>query len=205
MPQLPSREYRTALIVSALAAQQKRLDSDYYVEGYAALYDKYVLYDFGGGDVIYERFQPGCFNGADMSDVIMQYDHSGKVFARISNGSLLVEPDDKGLFMAADLSRTDAAKELYGEIGAEMITRMSWSFAPGDYYFDEAERCWEHCTVRKVYDVSAVSIPANNNTFINTRSADCSDGAIRAATEEFRTAQLDVRRRRLKLMTMTII
>lgn len=152
--------------------------------------------------MIYERFEPGCFDGADISDVIMQYDHEGRVFARISNGTLLVEPDDKGLFMAADLSRTDGAKDLYGDISAGMITKMSWCFAVGDYYYNEAEKCFIHRTVRKIYDVSAVSIPANDSTSINARGAGFAGGVIGKAAEEFRTAQLEVRRRRLQLITM---
>ena len=191
-----------AMLMSAPTGTQKRLNSDFYVEGYAALYDKYPLFDYGNGDVIYERFERGCFDNTDMSDVIMQYDHEGKVFARVSNRSLVIEADDKGLFIAADLSRTDGAKELYSEISAEMITRMSWTFMPGDYYYDEAEQCFVHRSVKKIYDVSAVSIPANDSTSINTRSAGGSDGAIRAAAEEFRTAQLEVRRKRLEIMTI---
>lgn len=168
------------------------------------MYEPYVLFDYGNGEKIYERFEPGCFKNTDMSDVILQYDHEGKVFARMSNGSLNVEPDEKGLFVAADLSRTDGAKELYGEISAKMITKMSWCFSPGEFHFDEAARCYVHTSVRKIYDVSAVSIPANDNTSINARSADMrgeANGAIGRAAEEFRTAQFEVRRRRLILQT----
>lgn len=42
-----------------------------------------------------------------MSDVILQYDHNGRVFARTTNNTLVVEADDTGLFMAADLSKTE--------------------------------------------------------------------------------------------------
>ena len=44
--------------------------------------------------------------------------------ARQSNGSLIVEPDDIGLFTAADLSRTEAARQHYEEISTGMITKM---------------------------------------------------------------------------------
>ena len=53
-----------------------------------------------------------------MSDVIMQYDHTGRVFARQSNKTLILEPDAKGLFVAADLSKTDLARGLYQDIDA---------------------------------------------------------------------------------------
>lgn len=203
MPMKPEREYRQALTIAALTGETpKRISSNYYVEGYAALYEKYPLYDFGDGDIIYERFEPGCFDGADMSDVIMQYDHEGRVFARISNGSLIVEPDEKGLFIAADLSRTDGAKDLYGDISAGMITKMSWCFRTGEWAFVKEENCYVHHSVKKIYDVSAVSIPANDSTSINARGAGFPGGVIGKAAEEFRAAQLEVRRRRLILMTI---
>ena len=52
-----------------------------------------------------------------------------------------------------------------------------------------------HRTVKKIYDVSAVSIPANDNTEINARS--WADGVISLAARS--EAELDDRRRRLRL------
>ena len=144
-------------MMAAADLTSRRIDSDYYVEGMAAKYEKYPLYDFGDGDIIYERFEPGCFSGTDMSDVIMQYDHSGKVFARMSNGTLIVEPNDEGLFIAADLSKTEGAKDLYGDISAGMITKMSWGFMPGEYDFDEAESCIVHRKIKKIFYLCLLS------------------------------------------------
>lgn len=172
----------------------RRITSDYYVDGYAARYEPYVLYDTPEGPV-YERFERGCFDNCDMSDIIMQFDHCGRVFARNTNGSLIVEPDDYGLFIAADLGRTEAARGLYADIDAKMVTKMSWRFALGDYYYDEAIRTIVHRTVKKIYDVSAVSIPANDNTEINARA--WVDGEIAQAAR--REAELMERRKRLRL------
>lgn len=104
-----------------------------------------------------------------MSDVIMQFDHAGKVFARQSNGTLIVEPNDEGLFIAADLSKSSAAKELYEEIESGLITKMSWGFRVGDYDYDKKTRTIKHKSVKKIFDVSAVSRPANESTNINAR------------------------------------
>ena len=187
-----------ALAVFAFEQPSQRIESDHYVEGYAARFEPYVLYEDEDGP-IYERFEPSCFSSADMSDIIMQYDHGGKVMARTGNGSLLVEVDENGLFTAADLSRTEAARALYDEIKAGMVTKMSWRFSLGDYYYDKDTRTIVHRTVKKVYDVSAVSIPANDNTEINARS--WVDGVIdQAARSE---AELDERRRRLRLKIKT--
>ena len=175
-------------------AEGKRIDSSHYVEGYAARYEPYVLYELDDGP-IYERFERGCFDACDMSDVIFQLNHQGTVMARQSNGTLIVEPDEVGLFTAADLSRTEAARRMYEEIDAGMVTKMSWGFITGDYHYDAATRTIVHTRVKKIFDVSAVSIPANQNTEINARS--WADGVIDLAARS--EAELDERRRKLRL------
>ncbi len=183
-----------ALQVFAPAPEAKRIDSNYYAEGYATTYEPYVLYELEDGP-IYERFDRGCFDGCDMSDVIYQLNHQGTVFARQSNGSLIVEPDNVGLFTAVDLSRTSAARNHYEEITAGMITKMSWGFIVGEYHYEPEIRTIVHTKVKKIFDVSGVSIPANNNTEINARS--WADGVIDLAARS--EAELDERRRRLRL------
>lgn len=187
-----------AMTLMAATDTTKRLDSDHYVEGYAARYEPYILYEDEDGP-IYERFEPGCFEGADMSDVIMQYDHAGKVLARQSNGTLIVEPDENGLFFAADLGRTEAARSIYDDVQAGMVTKMSWRFKVGEYYFDRGTRTIVHTRIAKVYDVSPVSIPANDDTIINARA--WVDGEIAQAAR--REAELEERRRRLRLKIQT--
>ncbi len=71
---------------TADGSANKRFDTDYYVEGYASTFnDPYVLFTDWDGNEYREIIDPGALDGADMSDVIMQYDHEGKVLARMSN------------------------------------------------------------------------------------------------------------------------
>lgn len=161
---------RAISVLSSQTATSRRIDTEHYVEGFAARYEPYILYHDENGDPVYERFERGCFDGCDMSDIIMQYDHTGKVMARTSNGSLIVEVTDEGLFVAADLGRTEAARDLYEDIRAGMVTKMSWRFRIGTYYYDQENRTIVHKTVKKVYDVAPVSIPANDETEINARA-----------------------------------
>lgn len=197
MPILQERQYRELAPMMA-KAEEKRIDSSYYVEGYAAKYEPYILWENDNGPV-YEEFQRGCFNGTDMKDVIMQYDHAGKVLARKSSGTLIVEPDEVGLFMAADLSKSNAARDMYEEISNKLVTKMSWGFTPGEYYFDEARRTIVHTWVKKIFDVSAVSLPANDNTNIQARSF--ADGLIKQMAEELRAKELHKK----ALITATLI
>lgn len=172
MPVKKEREYRT--LVAPLVAQssgEKRIQSECYVEGYATTFNApYLLYEFEDGTKIYERIDAHALDGADMSDVIMQYDHEGRVFARQSNKTLLLIPDHKGLLIAADLGKTDLARGLYQDIEAGMITKMSWAFRVQEESYDRATRTRTILKIKKVYDVSAVSIPANGDTEISARS-----------------------------------
>ena len=109
---------------------EKRFDTDYYVEGFATTFNKpYVMYEYGGIKYC-EMIDRNALVGADLSDVIMQFDHSGMVFARNKMAknkppSLLLEPQDGGLFIAANLSLTEEAKRLYASIDAGLICKMS--------------------------------------------------------------------------------
>lgn len=171
MPFKTDRVYRALAAPLSVQAATKRIDTEYYVEGYATTFDKpYLLYEFEDGTKFYERIDAHALDGADMSDVIMQYDHEGRVFARQSNKTLLLIPDHKGLLIAADLGKTDLARGLYQDIEAGMITKMSWAFRVQEESYDRATRTRTILKIKKVYDVSAVSIPANGDTEISARS-----------------------------------
>lgn len=178
------------------ASNQKRIDSEYYIEGYATTFnDPYVMYEIDG--IKYsEKIDRGALTGADMSDVILQYDHAGKVLARQSNKTLFLEPDQKGLFIYADLSRSRAAQDMYDEINNELVTSMSWAFTVLEEEYDRLTRTRTIKKIKKVYDVSAVSLPANPSTDISARSF--FDGAIEAEKQEL----LERKRQILRLKIM---
>ena len=155
------------------------------VEGYASTFDSPYQLFRSGGIAVYEKIERSAFDGAKMSDVIFQYDHEGRVLARQSNGTLGVMCDAHGLYMRADLSGTKAGRELYKEIRGGYTTKMSFGFMLEESDFEEVaeedilgfstgslDRCYLH-TIRKVsevFDVSAVSLPANGGTAISARS-----------------------------------
>lgn len=175
MPAKPSeRQYRilsSPLAPAAGDGDKKRFDTEFYVEGYASTFnDPYVLFEDWDGNEYREIISPDAFKDADMSDVIMQYDHEGKVLARMSNGTLVVEPDAHGLFIAADLGGSQAARDLYEEISNGLVTRMSWAFSVGADEYDRDSKTTTITRVKKVYDVSAVSLPADPNTEISARN-----------------------------------
>ena len=192
VPKVDSREYRNLQLLQPNQSE-KRIESDYYVEGYATTFDKpYLLYEYDGVKY-YEVIDRKALDQADLSDVIMQYDHNGKVFARNTNKTLGLEPDNEGFFIFADLSKSEASREMYNEIETGLVTRMSWAFVVAEDSWNRETRTRTILKVKKVYDVSAVSLPANDDTTISARSY--FDGVIEMEKQEL----LERRKKRLAL------
>ena len=216
MPAKENREYRN-LTVEARAIEDQG-DERRIVTGYASTFDEpYVLYD-GDGWKYLEVVDRGAFDNTDMSDVIMQYDHRGRVFARTRNNTLTVTPDDKGLFIEADLGGTEIGRELYEEIRGGYTDRMSFGFTVNGEYeesqkTDEGVRIYiRHITsVQKLYDVSAVSLPANDGTSIEadatTRSiGNLTDGVIeRIQAERLEEQRIELERRRAEVRARALL
>ena len=154
---------------------------DYWVEGYATTFNEpYHLYYYDeDGHEVKEQVDRNAFAETDMSDVIFQYDHEGRVFARLSNDTLELKTDDHGLFVRAYLGGTEMGRNLYEEIKGGYTNKMSFGFTVNeDEFKEEANRNYIRTIRRigKLYDVSAVSLPQNDMTEISARSH-C-DGAI---------------------------
>jgi len=195
------REYRQ-IVMTVRTAEE---DGDrMVVEGYATTFNQpYELYSYDNVTVR-EQVDPHAFNECDMSDVIMQYDHQGRVFARTRNNTLTVRVDNKGLYIAADLGGTELGRQLYQEIKDGYTDRMSFGFTVGS---DSRTSTRDHDTgaitilrtilkIKKLYDVSAVSLPANDMTSISARRL--ADGVIAGLAEENRHKQ--EKRLKLKLL-----
>ena len=151
-----------------------RFGSDYYVEGYATTFeDPYILFEDYDGWKYVEIIDRHALDDCDMSDVIFQYDHEGRVYARNTNNTLYFEPNDHGLFIAADLSKTSLSRQMYEDIAVGNVTRMSWAFIPVEEQYSEDRENKVFTTritrVKKMFDVSAVSYPADPNTEISAR------------------------------------
>ena len=191
MPMKPEREYRN---IQVAALELRDGDSgEMMVQGYATTFNQpYELYRNDEG-VLMEQIDPGAFAETDMADVIMQYDHAGRVFARKRNGTLALEPDAHGLLITANLGGTTLGRQLYEEIRGGYTDRMSFGFTVGGQTRKATKNADGSVTVlrtitkiRKLFDVSAVSLPANEATEITARSL--GDGLIAEAAEELRSA-----------------
>ena len=206
MPKKNEREYRDMYLAVAERAEDEVTDEK-RVEGYATTFNEpYVLFD--DDDVIYrEQVDPNAFDNTDMSDVIMQYDHEGRVFARTGNNTLTVTPDEKGLFITADLGGTEIGRNLYEEIRGGYTDKMSFGFIVdkdeelrSDADDGRIDILRTITSISKLYDVSAVSIPANNGTSIGATTRSRINGVIEEIrTERFEAEKLKLERRRAEV------
>ena len=197
------REYRDMTMEIRTAENEEAPDERKVVTGYASTFNEpYTLYeneDWRFDEVVDAR----AFDNTDMSDVIMQYDHEGRVFARMSNNTLTVTPDEKGLLIEADLGGTELGRQLFEEIRGGYTNKMSFGFTvDGEEIRDTKTPDGKALTVRtitsvrKLYDVSAVSLPANDATSISVRTL--TDGEIeRIQAERLEAEKLELRRRKL--------
>jgi len=196
------RQYRAVVEVRALPGEEESR----IVEGYATTFNQpYELWRDGPDYIFLEQVDRGAFDKTDMSDVIMQYDHEGRVFARTNNGTLELRTDDHGLHIRADLGGTEIGRQLYEEIKGGYTDKMSFGFtvdADERLITEEAGVVTILRTIKsigKLYDVSAVSLPANNATEISARS--WCDGVIAQLTEERREAEARERKKqKIKIM-----
>ena len=158
-----------------------------------------------------EVIDENAFDGCDMSDVIMQYNHEGRVFARLSNETLRVNIDKpNGLEIDADLSGTSLGRQVYEEIRGGYTNKMSMGFK-----VDKSADVWTKTeedngkvvelrrvnSITKLYDVSCVSIPANPGTSIEARSIGALvDGVIdELEAERLEAEKLDLERKRAEI------
>lgn len=195
------REYR-AMKMECREGEEERM----IVEGYACTFGQaYDLYDSADYKIT-EQIDARAFDGCDMSDVIMQYDHEGRVFARNRNNTLALVVDSVGLKITAELGGTDIGRQLYQEIKGGYTDKMSFAFVVAE---DKRETLRDHETgkvtvvrtitkIKKLYDVSAVSIPANGMTSISARRF--ADGVIERIKAERLERAKEAINIKLKLM-----
>lgn len=187
-------------------------DTEKTVSGYATTFNQpYELYRDAWNGYVYiirEQLDKDAFADTDLADVIMQYDHEGRVFARTSNNTLELDPDEHGLHIRANLGGTELGRQLFEEIEGGYTTKMSFGFRVGKDKREETEERDEETgittvtvlrtilSISKLYDVSAVSLPANDATSISARKL-C-EGEIEQFREEILKREDQRKRIRIK-------
>ena len=155
------------------------------IEGYAAVFDSETLIgseDWG----FYESIDKRAFEGANMKDVPLKYNHSDAVpiLARTRNKSLELSVDDKGLFIRAELLDTQDCIDMYKRIKAGLIDKMSFAFTVKEEdvrYVKEGAPHRKITRFDRIFDVSVVDTPAYDDTSIYARSLERAEAWKRQA------------------------
>ena len=190
MPVKSDREYRNL--------NSFETGENFIVEGYASTFDKYKMMTIDGVDY-YEQIDRHAFDEADMSDVVFLRDHEGRVLARTKNGAIQIEIDDHGLHQKTDLGLTGASREMYEDIATGNYQQMSFSFVVAEDRYDKETHTRLIEKVSKVFDISAVSFPANPFTEIGVSARDYFNGVIEM--EKAERLENEQKRERLRLKT----
>ncbi|MCM1334014.1 MAG: HK97 family phage prohead protease [Bacteroides sp.] len=188
------REYRAMQDFSLVPREEG--SEEYRVKGTAVVFDTPTVICEYDGIKYCEVIDRHAFDECDLSDVIMNYNHGGKVVARIRNQTLKLNINERGLDIEADLSGTQAGRELYEEIDGGYVDKMSFSFVVREAKYDTLTHTRTITKVKKLYDVSAVDIPAYNETSISSRS-------FFEEEHSRELAALEQARRRRKLIALT--
>lgn len=199
------REYRNTQAIEIRAAENET--DEKVVRGYATTFNEpYLLYDWGDYKV-YEQVDARAFDDCDMSDVIMQYDHEGRVFARISNNTLSLAADEHGLAITADLGGTEIGRQLYEEIKGGYTNKMSFGFIVAEDKREVVTDRENNITtvnrtitkISKLFDVSAVSLPANDGTDISARKF--GEGVItELKAERQRAEEIEMHKQKIRIL-----
>lgn len=151
-----------------------RAGQDGTINGYAVVFDsRTVLYKDPETGLEYgEIIDRNALDGADMSDVVLRFDHQGHALARTRGGSLRLSVDQHGLRVDADMTLSDEARSFYQEVKNGLIDKMSFAFtvAPEGDSWDSATRTRTVKRISRLFDVSLVTWPAYEQTQVSARS-----------------------------------
>lgn len=161
----------TRILLNNLEVRESE-DKQMILEGYAASYDEpTVLYKIG--DTEYkEVIDRGAFDGMDMRDCCLKYNHSDNVpiLARTRGASLELSVDNRGLFFRAKLIDTQASRDVYTLVRAGALDKCSFAFTIKDDSYDRKTNTRHIKKIDKLFDVAIVDIPAYNSTSVSARS-----------------------------------
>jgi uncharacterized protein len=189
-------ERRFEFEVRSLPMEDGTNSEELWVEGYACKFNSpTVLYEYDGIEYK-EQIASDAFIDCKIDDVIFNYNHSGKVMARTRNKTLQCAIDSTGLYIRARLDGTEEGRRLYDEISKGYIDRMSFQFSIGQEAYDYENHMWTVLRIKRLYDVSAVDIPAYDDTLIEARKAD----AEAVARERQQQVDTELLRRRLEIL-----
>lgn len=151
-------------------AREKTDDGKMIVTGKPVVFNREtVIWEYDG--VKYkEIIDARAFDEAKMDDVVLNIDHTGKPAAKTKNNTLTLDLQQDGLYMEADLSQNATGRELYEDIQKRFYDKMSFAFTMSESSYNRDTHTRTILKIKRLYDVSAVTFPAYEQTAISARS-----------------------------------
>lgn len=152
-------------------------DNKMEIKGYAAVFNSPETYSYT------EVIAPTAFDDADMSDVVLRYNHNDTfmVLARTRNNSLKLSVDEKGLFIDATLQDDiQQHRDIFNAIKSGLIDKQSFAFVVDEDEYDYDTDTRTITKIGKVFDTSVVDQPFYNATDVSVaRDVDNNEFLIR--------------------------
>lgn len=159
-----------------------------------------VIWEFDGvqyKEIIASR----ALDGAKIDDVVLNIDHEGKPAAKTKNQTLKLDIRNDAVYMEADLSQNATGRELYEDIENGFYDKMSFAFTVEEDSYNRDTHTRTITKIKRLYDVSAVTFPAYEQTQISARSWAEAQHEIEVAeaTRGTEVSSLETRKRKLKM------
>lgn len=182
---MATEKYRHFFQIHARSEGEEENSEEVTIEGKAVTFnEETLLYKDYDGTPVYEQIDSKALDNADMRDVVFDLNHDWDrsiPLARTRNKSLTLEKRDDGLWFTARIRRdNEDGMKVYRAIQSGLLDKCSFAFTlPSDgrditYSEDRENGNSIHIVVKNIdrlFDVSAVSIPAYDNTSLGARSA----------------------------------
>jgi HK97 family phage prohead protease len=136
-------------------------------------------YDMGWYD---EEMSQDVFTNSDMSDVVALFNHDANmVLARTKSGTLKLNLTNNALEYSFEAPNTSLGNDLLEMVKRGDVYQSSFAFSVEAEDWQEREGMKPKRVIRgikKVYDVSPVTYPANPDTMVAKRSYDEKVGSV---------------------------
>lgn len=176
------------LNLQGLETRADETEGKMIIEGYPVIFDKETYIDCGF-DGWFEKVDRNAFEGADLSDVALKYNHDDSVFilARTRNDSLKLTIDERGIFIHAELIDTTTNRDVYKMVQSGLLKEGSFAFTVTEDTEAVDENGEVHRTITRIGKLFDVAICPNGAygdlTEIYARSYDLLENKKKDKTE----------------------
>lgn len=153
----------------SMPLEVRALEDEMIIEGYALKFESPSTH-YGMTEVLAR----GCLDEADMSDVVMRYNHEDTylLMARTRNKSLELEVDEIGLKFIAHLIPTQSNRDVYEAIKSGLLDKCSFAFTCKEEIWNDEEQLRTIVMIDKLFDIAVVNVPYYDDTEVTARNVE---------------------------------